>query len=181
MGRVRVFISIDDLRGVRAIEYLVNKIDYNRKIDVTVKSLMPCSNKMTRILKAASIEYDYVIVLTDAETDNPDKKKHEIIVKHKLISENIKVIPIKPCIESWPCGVLGLKNCERPPCREGPIGSLNTYMRTRHRKGYEKKYLRLLFEEVFNSCRCEELLDNNVIPGSLRMFIYHILEIAGYK
>ncbi len=178
MARIRIFISVDDRRGTRAIEYLIKQIDRGDMINAVVKSLMPCSSKMTRILNAAIRSYDHVIVLTDAETNNPEELAQIIIGKHGLDAENVKVIPVKPCIESWPCSILGLKNCNRSPCSEGPVASLNNYMKKHHRRDYKKKYLYDVFMEAFHECNCEELIKDNRVPPSLKMFVSHILKIT---
>lgn len=178
MKRIRVFISIDDLRARRAIEYLVRKIDQSNRIKLTVKSLRPCSSKMTRILRAASVNYDHVIVLTDSETRDPEIVVKQVLEKHRLSNNNVKVISVKPCIEAWPCSLLKLKNCNRPPCSEGPISALNNYMRTRHSRDYEKKYLYDVFREVFRDCNCKELVNDNNVPGSLRSFIEYITNVV---
>ena len=175
----KVFISIDDRRGVKAIEYLLNKLCMRSRLRFEVVSLNPCSSKMTRILRAAVKEYDHVNVLTDAETRDPEIVAKDLIEKHNLNSPNVDVIPISPCIENWPCTMLGLKNCDIASCGEGPVKALNEYWRTTHRLDYRKRYLTDVFHEAFKMIKCVNEIPNNRFSSSLKRFIEVLNSLIG--
>ncbi len=112
-------------------------------------NLKPCSSKMSRILNATSKSFNHVIVLTDTEIYSIEEIINNLKTRHKPYSNNIYIIPIKPCLENWPCSVLGLKNCEESPCSEGLVKSLNDYWRRIHNVSYRKKHLPQVFKEAF--------------------------------
>jgi len=177
----KVFICIDDIRGKPAIDLLIKRLNISIK-KYTIVSLNPCSSKMTRIIRAALKEYDKVIIITDTETRKPEEIVNSIRDKHLLThSQNAEIIPVKPCIENWPCALLGLKNCEEPPCSEGPIKSLTEYWMKKHSRKYMKKYLFEVLREALDKYDSRGLENNAQIPESLKKFIEALRSIQEEK
>jgi len=175
----RVFISLDDRRGVRALELLLQKACLYDKADFTITSLGPCSDKMRRILNAVVGEFDYVIVITDTEGRDPQTVAREMVERHKLVAHhNVRVIPVSPCLENWPCEVLGLKNCRLAPCRAGPTRSISDYWMQKHGRLYEKKFLLDVFEEAFSAITCGNPSFKD-LPFTLREFIEILYTVLG--
>ena len=175
----RVFISLDDRRGVRALEFLLQKTCLYDKADFTIVSLGPCSSKMKRTLNAVVREFDYVIVITDTEGRDPRTVAREIVERHGLTAHhNVKVIPVSPCLESWPCEALGLKNCGLAPCRAGPTRSISDYWMQRHGHLYEKRFLPDVFREAFSAITCGNPSFKG-LPSTLREFIETLYAVLG--
>ena len=67
--------------------------------------------------------------------------------RHRL-DPSVEVIVFDPCIEAPLCEALGLRGCRVRPCGNGPIRSLDEYLRRRSERGYAKRLLPILFQEA---------------------------------
>ena len=148
----RVFIATEDTYARNALKILVHGLFGNKFLTkIEIYPLRPCSSKMSRILRAALLDDDViaVVVLVDSETRDPDEVVEEIYHKHLgNRCDKAYVISLNPCIEEWPCTILGLKNCNTAPCSMGPARSINEYWVKEHGKKYRKSFLPDVFREM---------------------------------
>ncbi|MCD6195293.1 MAG: hypothetical protein J7J82_00705 [Staphylothermus sp.] len=167
----RIFIATEDTYAKNALKILIKELFGKHILQRTeIHSLSPCSSKMTRILRAALLDDDIgmVIVLVDAETNNPKQVTENIYHKH-LRTEHDKahVIALNPCIEEWPCTILGLKNCNTAPCVMGPARSIDEYWMKKHGQKYRKSLLPDIFKEMLQYVK-ERTINK---PNTLKKFI----------
>ncbi len=165
----RVFIAVEDTYARNALKLLIQHLFKQHQLRIDIHSLRPCSSKMTRILKASILDENIVavIVLVDSETKKPVDVIKEIYSKHLMERDKSYVIALRPCIEEWPCTILGLKNCNTAPCSMGPARSINEYWVKEHGRGYRKRFLVDVFREMLKQVRIESV-DK---PSTLKEFI----------
>lgn len=150
MESYRIFC--EDAHGKGFFEKLIEKLKANNKIPRTEISVKKhagnCNSKLGRQLKAASDDFERVILLIDGD----GKEKEEI--KRKADSHILEVpskYRHKLCtiildfeIEEWICYALG---AEFGYGRK-PAGALNKWAMEKRRKNYEKHQLPQFVEEV---------------------------------
>ena len=158
----RIYVVVEDKYGPRALRIIISNLLREKNVDITHLPL--CSTKMRRIINAAFLEYDKVIVIADAHGRTP--KEVERMVKEKCLAgkSNGYVIVTRPCIEEWPCKVLGLKGCNQDPIR-----AINNYWMEKRGSRYKKALLSKIFEEAFEKYTSPSSIKN--LPDSLREFI----------
>ncbi|RLI40001.1 hypothetical protein DRO64_09710 [Candidatus Bathyarchaeota archaeon] len=159
----KIYIAVEDAYAPRALWIIVNNLRIAKK-NIVIDHLLPCSTKMRRIINAAFLSYDKIIVIADAERKDPEKVKRKIKQKCLAGKRNGHVIITRPCIEEWPCKVLGLKGCNQDPVR-----AINNYWMKKRGNRYRKALLGRIFEEAFEKSAPFSSIKN--FPDSLREFI----------
>lgn len=148
MKRRNVFIAVEDVYAVQALRELLTRHCPEAVDRVVVRHLPPCSGKMTRIIRGHLEQGSHVIILVDAEAEDPDRREEYIRNAHRLRRDRVDVIVFDPCIEAPLCEALGLRNCRLRPCGSGPLESVREYWRRVHHRDYEKRLLVLLLREA---------------------------------
>jgi len=166
---LKIYVIVEDRYAVEVVKLIARELATTSKI--VVRSIPICSNKMSKIARAALKEFDKVVILVDSEGRNPREVERRIEEKHLAEGAGKSVvIVVDPCLEAWPCRILELSNCSVAPCSLGPAKSLNEYWRKKHRRDYAKRDLPAAVKEALSTVhRSTKALEK--LPESLRKLI----------
>ncbi len=130
---IRANIFFDDL-NLRLKD--MNIVDRSYGIDTShLPGATPCNYKQTRVIKAASTNYDKILIIVDA--DGPENLENKKATVEKHIEKNLEcIVNIVICdyeLEEWICKSLNINHGNKP-CKD-----LDHYCKSRgHKKGYRK-------------------------------------------
>ena len=151
----RVFIVVEDTYAPHALRQVLRRRGFSLNSIVIVR-LEVCSRKMERIVKAHIMQGSRVVVIADAEQEQPRHRERWIREKHGLGS-SADIIIVAPCMEALACEALGLRGCREKPCSNGPLQAVNTYWRRRHGRDYDKRFLPNLLQEADTGNRLDQV------------------------
>ncbi|BEP17463.1 hypothetical protein PYJP_08150 [Pyrofollis japonicus] len=156
MNCPKVIIVVEDRYAKEAIRKLLIK----RQISCFDVQYLPiCSTKFSRIISAHQDYGRHIIIVADAELENPTEKETQIRDKHGLHSNNVDIIIVDPCMEALACIALGLNGCRNKPCDAGPLFSVKEYYKNIHRKDYKKRFLEKLLLEADDKNNLEKVYE----------------------
>ena len=162
-----IMVFTEDSYGRKAIESLISALDINVKVNV--RRIEICSQKMSKLVRAASKHFSKVIILVDAENRRAEEVERNIRRRHvPSWADKVRVIVVTPCLEVWACVALGLSGCHEQPADVGALRSVKEYFRRRHGINYKKKFLPCLMRDAFGGVND---LGNVKLDDSLRVFL----------
>jgi len=164
-------IFTEDAYGREAIKILAKIFGIRSIRSKNVQSVRKCSEKMHRLVKAASRDRDIakVIILIDAEGRHAEEVEREIRRRHVPPGvSKVRVIAVTPCLEVWACVALGLSGCHEQPADVGALRSVKEYFKRRHSIDYKKKFLPRLMRDAFGGVND---LGGVRLDDSLRVFL----------
>jgi hypothetical protein len=140
----RTVVVVEDVYARSVLEAMLRRLAGGAP---RVIHLMPCSNKMERVIRGHLADGRKVVVLLDAESQDPRERERWLREAHRLDSR-VEVNVFDPCIEAAACEALGLHGCRDRPCKNGPILAVDAYWRRTGRGRYRKRLLGRLLREA---------------------------------
>ena len=146
---MKKIVIVEDTYARHALEQALRRRGLNLR-DIYVVHIPVCSTKMERMARSYKALGTKVIVVADAENEQPESRERWIRSRHNLANDSAVII-VDPCMEALACIALGLRGCRSKPCSNGPLAAVDAYWRRKRRRGYAKRMLSVLFRDADNA------------------------------